>query len=797
LDDESVNTIITSPPYWGLRDYGEDTKTIWDGDKDCEHNWIEHIKPAPGGRPLKESNVGRWKDAMTKNYGLEGRPQKSNFCSKCGAWYGQLGLEPTLDLYISHLLQVTAELKRVLRKDGIMFWNQGDSYHAHGARQRADEVNWSESSWRSGNRDSAANAQASYKKYDTPDKSLNLQNFRLIFKMIDNQGWILRNTIIWNKPNHMPSSVKDRFANGYEPVFMLTKNNNPIYYYNIKTGLMADRKAKDPKENIDWEWRDCPNCKGTGKIEKEKETKIEEEMAEEMGSPRARYHRDKIGECKRCKGTGKIKYSFWRALDYWFDLDAVRVPYTPSGIERHKKCPVAKFTMKDGRPSVSTKDTAERVFIPLHPSGKNPGDYLSVEEVNDFPILAIEEHTAILGVKEFEDFSNFVSVIVNKLVDSSFTMPFGNDNADITELSEDMRNFRQKLLSARPMQPNLISVAGNPYATITVKQSSNEIGIEFGRNRWIFRSESFSNRDTSLNKIKSQFFAINTKIVDIPFFILMNWMSGLPLSFDIINQLQIFRSKSDCITFSSFHNATITKEQTQDISRMMSNFAKVFFIESMLCSAYIFSNAISKKSMIMTTAKKTANNKFSTSSNFTDFFHTINIPYFDKEVKEKSDVWKIPTQPFPEAHFATFPEKLVSPMILAGCPQSVCKKCGKARVRIIDRIVGDPQGGEVDQKRLDGGVLKSGGKPTTSRPLTNIYTESLSTTRETIGWTDCGCNAGWTSGIVLDPFAGAGTVGVVAKKLNRGFIGIDIKEKYCTMAANRIKNITPSLPFEG
>ncbi|PIP24166.1 MAG: hypothetical protein COX35_02215, partial [Candidatus Nealsonbacteria bacterium CG23_combo_of_CG06-09_8_20_14_all_37_18] len=52
----------------------------------------------------------------------------SGFCQKCGAWYGQLGLEPTLDLYIEHLLRITAELKRVLKKSGVIFINFGTSY---------------------------------------------------------------------------------------------------------------------------------------------------------------------------------------------------------------------------------------------------------------------------------------------------------------------------------------------------------------------------------------------------------------------------------------------------------------------------------------------------------------------------------------------------------------------------------------------------------------------------------------------------------------------------------------------
>lgn len=163
---------------WGLRKYPDEANIIWDGDKNCEHNWIDFNRKGISGE----------------------------FCSKCNAWYGQLGLEPTLELYIKHLLQITKELKRVLKPTGIMFWNQGDSYigslQGYGVKDKR-----------------------------LPAKCMAMQNFRLVLKMIEEQGWILRNIIIWYKPNHLPESVKDRFTRSYEPIFMLTKSKK--YYFNL------------------------------------------------------------------------------------------------------------------------------------------------------------------------------------------------------------------------------------------------------------------------------------------------------------------------------------------------------------------------------------------------------------------------------------------------------------------------------------------------------------------------------------------------------------------------------------
>ena len=335
LPDESVDCIITSPPYWGLRDYGID---------------------------------------------------------------GQIGLESTLEEYLNEMLQITAELNRVLKKTGVMFWNHGDCYQ---------------------------------------DKSLAMQNYRLILKMLDQQGdkWYLRNIIIWAKPNHMPSSVKDRFTNAYEPVFMLT-----------------------------------------------------------------------------------------RSKKYWFDLDAVRVP---------------------------------------HKSG----------EANSW-----EEYYKKLGKS------------------------WHNHSKDL-EIGAGQKEVQAK----HPLGKNL------------------------------------------------------------------------------------------------------------------------------------------------------------------------------------GDLWTIPTQPFPEAHFATFPEKLIEPMIKAGCPQWICKKCGKARVRIIEE-----KRMTTPRNRKDVGEI---GKPSGIRSLSgNTYNYPE---RQTIGWTDCKCREGWKAGVVLDPFLGSGTTMVVAEKLNRNSIGIELNPDYIEIAKKRMKPFLGQMRING
>jgi len=144
----------------------------------------------------------------------------------------QIGLEPTLEEYISKLLQITNELKRVLKLTGVMFWNHGDSYC--GSQGHFDAKN---------PKARKGKLISDWKGYSK--KCLYLQNYRFILRI-----WILRNTIIWHKPNGMPSSVKDRFANKYEPVFMLVKNKK--YWFDLDAVRVPHKESSYKRAKYNW-----------------------------------------------------------------------------------------------------------------------------------------------------------------------------------------------------------------------------------------------------------------------------------------------------------------------------------------------------------------------------------------------------------------------------------------------------------------------------------------------------------------------------------------------------------------
>ena len=155
--------------------------------------------------------------------------------------------------------------------------------------------------------------------------------------------------------------------------------------------------------------------------------------------------------------------------------------------------------------------------------------------------------------------------------------------------------------------------------------------------------------------------------------------------------------------------------------------------------------------------------------------------------RNKRCVWPIPTQPFKGAHFATYPEKLIETPIRSGCPEFVCKSCGAARKPIFAPIENDTR---LLQENAAQGIHRGDWFPRRTAKFPAGQKSGVKKCATTYnfpnGYTECGCGVGFTPGFVLDPFFGAGTTGVVARKLGRRFIGIELNPEYIRMAKRRI-----------
>jgi DNA modification methylase len=175
LDAESVQCCVTSPPYWGLRDYGVD---------------------------------------------------------------GQIGLEKTPEEYVEKMVRVFREVRRVLRDDGCLFLNLGDTYAAARSYQVPDNK------YRDVGNKIGHQVPDGYKQ-----KDLIGIPWRVAFAL-QSDGWYLRQDIIWSKPNPMPESVTDRCTKAHEYIFLLTKSAR--YYYDNEA--IKERQAESSAERALYGW---------------------------------------------------------------------------------------------------------------------------------------------------------------------------------------------------------------------------------------------------------------------------------------------------------------------------------------------------------------------------------------------------------------------------------------------------------------------------------------------------------------------------------------------------------------
>ena len=227
IPDETVNCVVTSPPYWGLRDYGVEGQ-VWGGEDDCEHLWgdviVENATNHTGKARWQHTRNGRDEEQPTEKRvaWLRTAVPQGKYCEHCGAWAGSLGLEPTPEMFTAHMVDVFREVRRVLRKDGTLWLNLGDSYA--GNRGNSDEKPGTD------NKAAGGHVATYMPKLVAGLKPKDLVGipWRVAFAL-QADGWWLRSDIIWSKPNPMPESVTDRPTKAHEYVFLLTKSER--YYY--------------------------------------------------------------------------------------------------------------------------------------------------------------------------------------------------------------------------------------------------------------------------------------------------------------------------------------------------------------------------------------------------------------------------------------------------------------------------------------------------------------------------------------------------------------------------------------
>lgn len=201
LPDGIVQTCITSPPYWGLRDYGS---------------------------------------------------------------AGQIGLEKTPEEYVAKMVAVFHEVKRVLRDDGTLWLNLGDSYAGNSSRVSTGRAGY------------GAEREGVYEKTGEGLKHKDLVGipWRVAFAL-QADGWYLRSDIIWHKPNPMPESVTDRPTKSHEYIFLMAKSQK--YYYNHEAikepGVTFENRPSGVVRNREYEYDSKENNNPEAYLKKNKTDK--------------------------------------------------------------------------------------------------------------------------------------------------------------------------------------------------------------------------------------------------------------------------------------------------------------------------------------------------------------------------------------------------------------------------------------------------------------------------------------------------------------------------------------------
>ena len=219
LPSGSINCCVTSPPYYGLRDYG--TADWTGGDVNCDHHGEDHRTSE-----LINEHCG----TGTTHHRKECYRPFGTVCEKCGAVCvdKQIGLEKTPEDYINKLVEVFREVRRVLKDDSTLWLNIADSYAGSGKGGALYPVHCEGHKQSTSRGMMGTPAVTITGNGNSKPKDLIGIPFMLALAL-KADGWYLRQDIIWAKSNPMPESVRDRCTRSHEYIFLLSKSRK--YYF--------------------------------------------------------------------------------------------------------------------------------------------------------------------------------------------------------------------------------------------------------------------------------------------------------------------------------------------------------------------------------------------------------------------------------------------------------------------------------------------------------------------------------------------------------------------------------------
>lgn len=230
LPDNCVHVVPTSPPYWAVRSYPI-PPSFWCCPPDCDHEWEDcgkrRVRSTVSGVAGFATDTGK-PDLHRQRVEW---PSRGRLCKRCGGWHGTLGMEPTPSLFVRHMVEVFAEIRRVLHPSGSVWMNLGDGW-AMGSARRATEAEIQNDLQRVKNRGYLTNAFGGNaggwdRSVGTAVEGLKAKDLinmpGRVADALRDAGWWLRDKVIWEKIDPVPCGVWDKLTNAHEEIFRLCK----------------------------------------------------------------------------------------------------------------------------------------------------------------------------------------------------------------------------------------------------------------------------------------------------------------------------------------------------------------------------------------------------------------------------------------------------------------------------------------------------------------------------------------------------------------------------------------------
>lgn len=728
---------------------------VWDDPGGCEHAWgntincdSRHKKNAGGEKQL--SNIG--------SQSSRAEPM-GQFCQLCCAWRGNLGLEPTPELYISHIVQIFREVRRVLRDDGTLWLNLGDSYASSGGERTY------------GSSDNGTGRGPGTKRHDIPASGLKPKDLCgipwRVALALQNDGWYLRSDIIWSKPNPMPESVNDRPTKSHEYLFLLAKNQR--YYYDaeaIKESVSENTHNQISKIRIDEISKERAAGSNTtiGKGSTPKSIKPDGMVKQN----------DSFTNAVCLPVSSRNKRTVWTVATHPFPgahfacVDEQTECLTMNGWKKYNEIEIgemaAQFDMESGLCSwASIEDVA------IYPVINQP---LISATRRDLNLLLTPNHRTVVCRRGPRDRKWGQPIIVPaKNLKPSHGIPVSAlwERETVEPVSEDFAELLGWYVTEGYEHPAFGNIeiyqsqAVNSPKVDRIRELLNKVGAAYkeasGKRQWCGRPA-----DMTAFQV-SGYVALKLKEIApgkvLPWHVL-NWSEALLQSLLVGMIAGDGHVRPDDGRKCLIQMPGQTLDVAQAIGTLLGKATKQTIREEGAACIYF-----TDKKYISLRGTNGVGAPIGV-QNYSGVVWCPKLPKGTWVARRNGRVFFTGN---------TFPPKLIEPCILAGTSEKgCCPDCGKLWRRRVEKAGGrDWHNDKMKDKDIPGQILGDGGykRGQSSTPLNDIQKS------KTTGWTaGCTCGKEPVPCVVIDPFVGSGTTAIVSYRLNRKCVGIDLSETY-------------------